>query len=100
MSCELLLPFEQILILIQLGMVTGGEGFSRGAIQQVSRHPGELQELARTAVAAIRHFRQVQEPLSVLQEIARGLQLRFQVTGGRLQGFDPSHLCPVPYSLY
>ena len=63
---EFLSPLDHVLLRLQLAMVAGGEGLSRGAIQQVSRHPRELQEFARTAVAALRHFPQVQKPLFVL----------------------------------
>jgi len=89
------LPFEHILFLLKLPSIAGGEGLSRGAIQQVSRHPREFQEFARTAVAALRHFRQVQKPLFVLQEIARGLQYRCWVLGAGGWGF-PQTLVPSP----
>ena len=68
------LPLDHVLFLVKLTMFARGEGFSRGTIQQVRRHPGELQKFARTAAASLRHFRQVQKPLLVLQEIGRGLQ--------------------------
>ncbi len=92
------LPFEHILFLLKLPSIAGGEGLSRGAIQQVSRHPREFQEFARTAVAALRHFRHVQKPLFVLQEIARGLQNRCQVSGVGCQGL-PWHLAPDTWNL-
>ena len=70
------LPLDHILFLVKLAMLARGDGLSRGAIQQVSGHPGELQKLARATTAPLGHFRQVQKPLLVLQEIGRGLQLR------------------------
>ena len=71
---QFLSPFNYLLILLQLAMLAGGEDLSRGAIQQIRRHAGEFQKFARPAVTALRHFRQVQKPLLVLQEIGRGLQ--------------------------
>jgi hypothetical protein len=49
-------------------------------------------------VAALRHFRHVQKPLFVLQEIARGLQNRCQVSGVGCQGL-PWHLAPDTWNL-
>ena len=73
---QFLSPLDYVLFLVKLTMFAGRDRFSRGAIQQVSGHPGEFQKLARTAAAPLRHFRQVQKPLLVLQEIGRGLRSR------------------------
>ena len=87
------LPLDHVLPLRRIASVACSDSFSGGAIQQVSGHARKFQQLTRTAVAALRHLRQVKKPFLILQEIGRGLQNRCQVSGVGCQGV-PRHRIP------